>query len=121
MEGEEKVKSLMHYCFNWGDEGCHPDVSKHKYPKKLKEGEEIPVWPVGEELEKLDGICKECEYRFFEIETNECPVCGNTALLSQPEPPKIWPPTSFKLQGWSEQFIYKCEKCGSYLYSFREL
>ena len=47
------MKSLMHYCINWGEEGCHPDVSKHKYPKEIKDGEEIPLWPVGKELEKL--------------------------------------------------------------------
>jgi len=115
------MKDLMHYCVNWGEEGCHPDVCKHEYPKELKEGEEIPIWPVGEGQEKLDEICGKCEYRFFEIEENKCLVCGNTELLSHPIPPKIWPPTSIKVKGWVEQFFYKCEKCGTNFCSFKEL
>jgi len=114
------MKYLMHYCINWAEEGCHPDVSKYKYAKELKPGEEIPIWPVGEEQKKLDEICEKCESRFFEIEENKCLVCGNTKLLSHPIPPKIWPPTSIKVNGRAEQFFYKCEKCRTNLYSFKE-
>lgn len=57
----EITEYLMHYCKNWGKKGCHPDVSKHRHAKEIKPGEEIPIWPVGKEQEKLDEICKTCE------------------------------------------------------------
>jgi hypothetical protein len=70
------MNGLMYSCLNWGDVDCHPDVSIFKYPKKLKNGENIPVWPIGAEQKKLDYFCKSCELRFFEIEKKECPICG---------------------------------------------
>lgn len=70
------MKGLMFDCINWGGIDCHPEVSVHKYPKKLKNGEDVPLWPAGDELTGLDEICQSCELRFFEIEKRECPVCG---------------------------------------------
>ena len=69
------MEGLMFNCINWGGMDCHPDVSVHKHPKKLKNGENIPLWPVGDDLRELDEICKSCELRFFEIDKRECPVC----------------------------------------------
>jgi len=40
------MESLMHFCRIWGTEECHPDISELRYPKKIKEGESIPLWPV---------------------------------------------------------------------------
>jgi len=104
------MKSLMRYCINWG---------KHKHPKKLKNGEEIPLWPVGKELEKLNEICKKCDHRFFELEGKECAVCGSIQLSPYPDLPKILP-TSIKIKGWAEKFFYKCDNCGTKLYSFKK-
>jgi len=47
------MPSLMDVCRNWGDEGCHPDIIKWRYCQEVKEGEEIPIRPVGKELKKL--------------------------------------------------------------------
>ena len=68
----------MHFCRNWGDPECDPEVAKYKNPKELKNGEDIPLWPEGEELVRLNHICLGCEVRFFEIEERVCPVCGGT-------------------------------------------
>lgn len=115
-----KEKYLMHRCCDWGEESCHPEVNKHKHPKELKEGEEILLWPSGEEQKKLDEICKKCEYRFFEIEKSECPVCGKTPLAT-PISPDFLLPSSVIEKAMPERFNYKCVNCGTYLYAYKEL
>jgi ribosomal protein L37E len=75
------MKGLMFICKNWGEENCHSDISKFRYAKELEEGESIPLWPVGNELKKLDEICKRCESRYFNISKKECPVCGSSDFL----------------------------------------
>ena len=55
-------EGLMFDCINWGTENCHEKTAKWKYAKTVDEGESIPIWPVGEELKKLDDICKTCPY-----------------------------------------------------------
>ena len=73
-------KYLMDICRNWGDLKCYDDVSKWRYAKKLKPGEEIPIRPVGLKQRKLDEICMNCESREFNIQERECPACGGTTL-----------------------------------------
>jgi hypothetical protein len=75
------MKGLMFDCINWGGIDCHPDVSVHKYPKKLKKGADTTLWLIGNELEELDEICRSCELRFFEIEKRECLVCGESSFI----------------------------------------
>lgn len=75
------MEGLMFLCRNWGKEGCHPDTSKFRYAKKIEEGESIPLWPVGDELRKLDEICKKCEDRYLNISEKECPVCSSRDFL----------------------------------------
>ncbi|MGD9345783.1 MAG: hypothetical protein PVH84_07960 [Candidatus Aminicenantes bacterium] len=77
------MKGLMFNCINWGGIDCHTDVSVHKYPKKIDDGQDLALWPVGEELRALDAICKSCELRFFEIATRECPVCSGSEFIEK--------------------------------------
>jgi len=97
----------MWICRNWGDSDCHPDVYVHKHPKKLKEGDDTAVYPVNEELNRIDAICRRCEARFFEIEVRGCPVCEGTDF--------------FEVQGFFirdekdkkkfENYYLKCRQC----------
>lgn len=75
------MEGLMFFCRNWGEGGCHPDISKFRYAKKLEESESIPLWPVGDELRKLDEICRKCEGRYFNISEKECPACSSRDFL----------------------------------------
>lgn len=75
------LKGLMHICRNWGDNECHSEVGKWRYSKQLKDREDIPIMPIGEGLERIDEICKQCETRFFEIDTKRCPVCEGENFL----------------------------------------
>jgi len=68
----------MYLCRNRRGQECNDEVIQVLSSKEIKEGEPIPIWPVGEKLIKYDDICKNCESRLFEIEEKECPVCGAT-------------------------------------------
>ena len=46
----------------------HSTVQKHKIAGKSDEGEPIKLWPCGEELKKLDEVCRKCEKSVFLIE-----------------------------------------------------
>jgi hypothetical protein len=72
------LEGLMWICRNWGDSDCHPDVAVHKHPRELKEGDDTAVYPIDEELRRIDEICRQCEARFFEIERRVCPGCGGS-------------------------------------------
>lgn len=74
------MDGLMHLCTNWGFPGCYPDVSKLQYPKEHKEGKEISILPSGEELRKLDEICKKCESSHFKVSKKECPNCDSVEV-----------------------------------------
>ena len=70
------MEDLMKICNHWGAADCHPDIREF-YLKEIKEGEEALIWPVGEELKKLDEICKNCKKSIFFVEEPKCPVCDN--------------------------------------------
>jgi transcriptional regulator NrdR family protein len=71
------MEGLMHLCTEWGTPGCHPEVSKLSIASEVKEGEDTPIWPVGEELRRLDNICKKCKERFFIADEEQCPYCDS--------------------------------------------
>lgn len=100
------MEGLMFHCINWGGIDCHPDVSVHKHPKKMKNGDDIPLWPVGDALKKLDDICKSCELRFFEIEKRKCPACGEIAFTETTG-------LEINFDGANKyyNFYLKCKKC----------
>ena len=75
------MKGLMHICRNWGNNECHSEVGKWRYAKRLEGGEDIPIMSIGEGLERIDEICKQCETRFFETDTKRCPVCDGEDFL----------------------------------------
>lgn len=59
---EGEMKGLMFDCKNWGEPHCNTDVRKFKLASEHEEWEETEIYPMGEELRKLDEICKECEF-----------------------------------------------------------
>jgi len=78
---EKAMGGLMFDCVNWGDIDCHSDVSVLKDPEKLKNEQDINLWPVGEELARIDEFCRQCEARFFELKEKKCPVCGGINFI----------------------------------------
>ena len=101
----------MFYCKYWGTDDCSPDIRHHKFAKEIKPGDDIPVWPVGEELKKLDEVCRECDFRLFEIEEERCLVCRNRDL-------KWLRSKKIEYQfGFIEGNFYKCDHCNTKLIS----
>ncbi|GAF95277.1 unnamed protein product, partial [marine sediment metagenome] len=74
------MKYLMHFCTNWKGQGCNPEVEEQGYAKEIKNGEEIPLMPVGEEQDKLDEICKNCDSRSIITEEQKCPICDSVNI-----------------------------------------
>lgn len=70
------MEDLMKICTHWGAADCNPDIREF-YLKETKEGEGAPMRLVGEELKKLDEICKNCKKSIFFVEEPKCPVCDN--------------------------------------------
>jgi len=97
------MPSLMDVCRNWGDEGCHPDIIKWRYCQEVKEGEEIPIRPVGKELKKLDEICKKCKSRFFITDEGKCPLCDSLDVERTGG--------SHSAKGWATAYGFKCNEC----------
>lgn len=67
------MDGLAHICGNWGTWGCHPDVREFKH---LTEQKNIPQAQTGEELEKLDEMCRKCKSSYFIVKEETCPVCN---------------------------------------------
>ncbi len=76
------MKYLMHFCSNWGGQGCDSDVEEHRYAKEIKIGGNIPLMPVGKEQDRLDEICKNCESRSLVMEEEKCPICDSVNVES---------------------------------------
>ncbi len=76
------MKYLMHFCTNWKGEDCDPEVEEQGYAKEIKIGGNIPLMPVGEEQDRLDEICKNCESRSLVIEEEKCPICDSVNVES---------------------------------------
>lgn len=102
------MEGLMFICRNWGDADCHPNVRKWTHLKEPRNSGETPVWPAGEELAGSDEICKKCEFRFFEIEKRQCPLCSGNEfsevrgfVISDKDAKKF------------ENYYLKCKQCGT--------
>lgn len=102
------MEGLMFICRGWGDADCYPDVSKWAYLKEPRNGNEGPLRPADKELARNDEICKNCEFRFFEIAQRQCPVCNGDEFLevrgfviSEKEAKKF------------ENYYLKCKQCGT--------
>jgi ribosomal protein L37E len=75
---------LMDLCSKYQEAKCPVDAVKNARKAQELNGE-TPLFPSGDDQEKLDEICEKCEERMFEIETPECPVCNGgigPAILS---------------------------------------
>lgn len=98
---------LMDLCFEYRESNC-PVAEVNNARRALEVKGEIPLFPSGEDQEKLDQLCEKCEKRMFEIESPECPVCHGSielAITSQGE------------AGSMKIYQYRCSQCDSLLYS----
>jgi Zn finger protein HypA/HybF involved in hydrogenase expression len=68
------MEGLAQICGNWGTWKCHSDIRELKYST---EGESLLKEQVGEELEKLDVICKKCKSSHFIVKEEMCPACNS--------------------------------------------
>lgn len=92
------MKSLMDVCRNFGEEDCHPDISKWKLASPIDEGEEIPVTPVKRET---DEICNNC----ISLSIRECPNCESTDII-------VSSGVDFKEKGKKiEDLSFYCDNC----------
>jgi hypothetical protein len=102
---------LMDLCFKYQVANCPvDDIKNARQAQEVKGG--IPLFPSGDDQEKLDQICEKCVKRMFEIETPECPVCRGgvgPALVSE------WEADSMKI------YQYRCSQCDSLLYSKKKI
>lgn len=97
------MKYLMLFCSNWKGQDCNPEVAEQGRPKEVKSGEEIPLMPVGEEQDKVDEICENCEFRSLVMEEEKCPICDSVNV----EPIGI-------SEGFSKEDMihrFKCNDC----------
>jgi len=104
------MKYLMHFCTNWKGSGCNPAVEEQGYAKEIKNGEDIPLMPFGEEQDKLDEICKDCKSGSFFSKEERCPVCDSTEVENTG--------ISEDIPGQVKEYKYKCsnENCGRYFW-----
>jgi len=68
------MERLAQICGNWGTWGCHPVVREFKH---LTERKSVPLAQTGEQLEKLDEICKKCKSSYFIVKEETCPICDS--------------------------------------------
>jgi ribosomal protein L37E len=107
------MRNLLHLCLNQGTDKCHTKIRNVLLPQRIGADGTIPLWPTGKEQEELDKICEKCNEAVFEIKERNCPVCLGTRL----DVPLIKGGTVNSLK----IFNYKCEDCGRYLFSHKEL
>ncbi len=117
------MENLFEHCEGW--ENCDESEDLRKlFEKKIIEGKEFKL-PEGDELEKYNKICRNCNYS-LEIEERKCPVCGNENLQASPlvsfheKQPRPIPITLIEAGGIT-QYLYRCENCKRLLYSYKKL
>jgi len=76
---------LMDYCSNYRSEKCQKEIVNARSFREIKNGD-IPLFPSGQEQEKLDKICEKCESRLFIISKYECPLCRGDRFEKIVEP-----------------------------------
>ncbi len=107
-------EGLMHICQHWGNSDCHEAVKENAFISELSPGDSVPLMACGEDLKRLDEICKNCTNNAFSIEKPECPICG-TVLIERGAWFKSF--SSGPVKPSEEVFIYKCRKCNRVLNS----
>jgi hypothetical protein len=113
------TRYLKDLCFYHNKEGCHETVRRTRSMSGPGEpNEPNPMFPSGQEQEKLDMICESCPHGFFKIDNSEypgCPVCRHD----------LWNIDKSKIEdgtlsdGADSILVYhlKCPRCRSNLYS----
>jgi len=103
---------LMDFCFKYQESGCPVDDIKNARRAGETDEGKIPLFPSGEDQERLDHICEKCKERMFEIETTVCPVCRGG----------IGPATVSEWEvGSRTVYQYRCIQCDSLLYSPKKI
>jgi hypothetical protein len=112
------ARCLMDLCENYGEENkCTLEIMNARKVKEIKPGEDIPIWPYGEQQEKLDQICEKCEHGHFEIDKIECPVCQSNQIE-----PRIISELSYgPVKPSHTVYFYKCNECKHLLFSYTKL
>jgi hypothetical protein len=107
---------LMDFCENYEDkEKCFPEVANARRIRFLRPIEDISLWPVAADQDKLDVLCERCEHAQFVIRDTECPVCQSHILTHVGTGKYGLADPSIAV------YVYKCEGCGRALSSHREL
>jgi hypothetical protein len=71
------MERLGSICKNLRNKQCNPEVKYYYRAKPIEPGEEVLITEVGKELNKIDEICKKCEYSYFEVSEKICPICDS--------------------------------------------
>jgi len=104
------MEYIMHDCVYWGKRDCHEDVAS-----EASAGEEkTHIWPVGEAQQRLDDICKKCDYLMIEVKERKCPACTSENI----QPFEYL--TSTRIET-TQRYNYKCDQCGCKLVSLKRL
>lgn len=103
---------LMDLCFKYEQRKCSVDEVKNaRVPGEAKENR-MPMFPSGEEQERLDQVCEKCDARMFKINSPVCPVCqGGIGPASM---------SGGNVDSW-KIYQYRCLHCNSLLYSHKKI
>jgi uncharacterized paraquat-inducible protein A len=108
----------MYLCDNYREENkCAQEIINARNVNEIKPGEKIPIWPYGEQQEKLDHICEKCEHAHFEINELECPVCRSNLV----EQRRISEMSYGPVKPSHIVYFYKCSECRKPLFSYTRL
>jgi len=107
------MEGLMYICSHHGYPLCHSHIKERYFPSEYG----VPEAPVGDELIKMNEICKQCEHAHFEIRNRGCPACGSNRISSR----AISAVSVGPVKASHTTYFYKCEVCGKHLYSYMQL
>lgn len=106
-EGKEIKAIFLQYCELWGRKTCPSRELRKLYRNKILQGKKFKL-PNGEELNRLNEICSNCN-RVLHIKEKKCPICEGADLYAL----KLY----IGKIGSMEIYNYECSKCGRKLYS----
>jgi len=99
------MEGLKYYCQNWGEEVCHPDVARWKYPTEFETDQPIPLQPAHL---IMDAICKKCKNTFFVVDQAVCPKYDSARIEKSGG--------ADKGPGMAWLYGYVCHDCRAYFW-----
>jgi uncharacterized protein YbaR (Trm112 family) len=113
------TRYLMDFCYYYKKGVCNETVRRARsMGGPLEPGESFPMFPSGQEQEKLDMICESCPHGFFKIDNPEypgCPVCRQD--LWNIDKSKIEEGTLNDVAVSTLVYHFKCPQCRRNLYN----